>query len=292
MLQKNHSLGRGLASLLGDSIHQDQGVDGDLPVSQIHPSENQPRKYFNLEELENLKNSIQEKGLLQPILVRPHPTQENAYEIIAGERRWRACKELGFSKIPAIVKHIGHSETLEIALIENIQRENLNPLEEAEGYKRLMDEYAYTQETLSKIMGKSRSHIANILRLNNASENVKKHLRESRITFGHAKVLLTYNNPDQILEDVIQNGYSVRETEELIRQTVSKTRVKPSKSAEKSYDIQVIEEKLRTLLGMNVEVELRGEGGKLKIDFRSVGDLDNLMILLDKTIKPKQVLAS
>lgn len=280
MHDRKQSLGRGLASLLGDSIHQNQ-EKGEIDLSKIHPSLDQPRKYFNQEELTNLKHSIQEKGLLQPILVRPHPSLEGEYEIIAGERRWRACKELGLSRIFAIVKNINFNETLEIALIENIQREDLNPLEEAEGYKKLMDDFGYTQERLAQILGKSRSHIGNVLRLNTASETIKKHLRDSRISLGHAKILLSYENPDQMLEDILDNNYSVRETEELIKKTKVKTRIKP----EKSYDVQVLEEKLIGLLGMKVDIDTRGVGGRMVIYFRNVTELDELITNLDKNNK-------
>lgn len=271
-MENRKGLGRGLSSLLGDNIQSSNITK--LPIQQISPNPDQPRRYFNSQAMEELKNSIHDRGVLQPIIVRP--TGEGKYQIIAGERRWRASKELGVFDIPAIVVKYNDKETLEIALIENVQRENLNPIEEAESYKKLMEEYKYSQEELAKVVARSRSHIANILRLLRLPEKVKQLLLENKISMGHARALIGTVDPEAYAEKIINQKLSVREIETIVSQKI----VDPNLKEEKN----TIALQINDLIGAHVDVQLKNQGGIIKIYFKDFMELDAILNKLN-TIK-------
>ncbi|HQT79821.1 MAG TPA: ParB/RepB/Spo0J family partition protein, partial [Rhodopila sp.] len=213
-------LGRGLAALLGDSAPQASADQANtiipLPVDQIDPNPFQPRTSFNAEELESLADSIRVQGVLQPILVRPHPTAEDRYQIVAGERRFRAATLAGLTEIPAMRRDLDDSDAAIVALVENLQRQDLNPLEEAEGFQRLLDDFGLTHEALGYAVSKSRSHIGNTIRLLKLPDPIKNEIRSGALTSGHARALLSAPNPEVLAEQIIKRALSVRQTETLV----------------------------------------------------------------------------
>ncbi|MCK5168170.1 MAG: ParB/RepB/Spo0J family partition protein, partial [Rhodospirillaceae bacterium] len=220
---QERGLGRGLSALLGDdeddaSQLETGGAEKDkkVAVTNMHPGKYQPRHGFNEDDLKDLANSIREKGVLQPLLVRPHPGIDGAFEIIAGERRWRASQLAQVHELPVIIRDFDDEETLEVALIENLQRQDLSPIEEAQGYQRLRDEFSHTQEILADALGKSRSHVANMLRLLSLPESVKDMLDDGRLSAGHARALLGADDPAGLAMDVVKKGLNVRQTEALV----------------------------------------------------------------------------
>jgi len=226
--RKNQSLGRGLSALLGESL-QDENMTTppntslQIDINLIRPGKYQPRQNFNEENLESLICSIREKGIIQPLVIRPLTGNNNGpYEIIAGERRWRAAKTLNYDAVPAIIRNCSDEEALELALIENIQRDDLTPVEEAEAYQRLLNEFQYTQEQLAKAVGKSRSHVANTLRLNTLPTHVKTLIKEGKISAGHARALMTSQNIDELVEKIVNEKLNVRDAEKLAKK--NKTR--------------------------------------------------------------------
>lgn len=286
-------LGRGLSALIGEKIEVEQiNLDGlsSIPMEKIAPNPNQPRVIFKQNELEELVNSIKLNGILQPILLKP--LDNGNYEIIAGERRWRAAKILQLEQMPAIIKNIGNQEALEIALIENIQRENLNPLEEAETYKRLVEEYNYTQEKVAEVVSKSRSHIANLLRLLTLSDNIKIYLQDGLLSMGHAKLLIGHNESDAIAEEIIKNNYNVRQTEKLLKASKQQKEPTQRKNLRKNTtnnirvtdDILAIEEAVSLALEMPVEIEQYGDSGKITIHFDDYEEFDKIVQKLTSSI--------
>lgn len=284
---KKQVLGRGLSALLGgaeedqdDSKIQNNVKTASYPekisIDLIEPGTLQPRKNFSEEELEELSRSIYERGVLQPILVRPHPFYPNRFEIIAGERRWRASKMAGLSKIPVNVMHFSDLDTLEAGLLENIQRQDLNPIEEAEGYLRLMNDYDYTQEDLSSILGKSRSHIANYTRLLNLPKPVQNHIVCGKLSAGHGRALIGAEDAEVLAEQIIKKNLSVRQTEDLMKKT--KKEKDPSFSIEsQGSEKEVLESHLTNLLGLSVDLVLKGAGGRIIIPFKNPGELDQVI---------------
>ncbi len=290
---RSKGLGRGLSALMGENlIAEDTDNKGlsYLVLNNIIPNPDQPRVIFNEVELEELANSIKHNGILQPILVKPIGADQ--YQIIAGERRWRASKMVGLISIPAIIKDISAREILEMALIENIQRENLSPLEEAESYKKLIDEYQYTQERMAEIVSKSRSHIANLLRLINLSERVKSYLNQGLISLGHAKLLINHPEADSLVELIVNSNLNVRETEELIRQkngfknTKSKNNQPKRESNEaKDEDLLALENYLSEALGRLVKIDnFPSGGGKVSIHYEALEELDNIVQKLSGSV--------
>ena len=286
------SLGRGLDALLGPaSSSSDQDNDQAIHRVMIHecsPGKYQPRDHFDQESLESLMASIQEKGVIQPILVRPiHQGLEN-YEIVAGERRWRAAKEAGLSEIPVIIREMTDLQALETGLIENIQRQDLSALEEAQGFKRLMDEFRYTQEDLARALGKSRSYIANSVRLLSLDENSKSALKEGKITAGHARALLGVENPDDLLQKIIRNGLNVRQTEKLVQQSQKKGAPEPSRTpfvSDAQEDVLKLSENLTHRLGVPARLEFKtASSGLLHLSFYSLEQLDGI---ISKICPPK-----
>jgi ParB family chromosome partitioning protein len=282
---RSKGLGRGLSALMGENLISQEADNGlsYITLENIFPNPEQPRVVFNNSELEELAGSIKLNGILQPILVKP--LGDDKYQIIAGERRWRASKIVGLVTIPAIIKDIPVKESLEIALIENIQRENLSPLEEAESYKKLIDEYQYTQEKMAEIVSKSRSHIANLLRLINLSDKVKQYLNQGLISLGHAKLLINNSEADQLADLIVSNNLNVRETEDMIRQQTGIKNSRLNKNSKvnshtitKNEDIIALENYLSDSLGALIKIESFSNGGsKISIHCENIEQLDNIV---------------
>ncbi len=274
-------LGRGLAALIGDAGDENAAIERArgqrrVPVEFLRPNPRNPRRHFNDMELDELSTSIRAKGILQPILVRAVSGAPDAYEIIAGERRWRAAQRAGLHDVPVLLLEIGDKEALEIAIIENVQRADLNPLEEAMGYDSLIEQFSYAQADLAKIVGKSRSHIANTLRLMKLPESVKRYLAEGKLTAGHARALLASDNPEALARQIIEKGLNVRDVEALAgaqAEAKGKTAKRRPRGA-KSADVRALERKLSDILGLQVEINHRASGGDLRIRYRTLEQLD------------------
>ena len=286
---ERRGLGRGLSALMADVqvVAEEPEVasrrrDQMIPIEKIVPNPDQPRRTFLPEALEELKSSIQEKGVIQPLIVRRHPSKADHYEIVAGERRWRAAQLAQLHELPVIVRDFTDTEVLEVAIIENIQRADLNPLEEALGYRQLMDRFGHTQEKLAEALSKSRSHIANLLRLLNLPEEVQNFLREGKLTAGHARALVTAQDPVRLAQDTISRGLSVREVERLAKTgdaaAVQGASARPRGAArEKDADTRALEGDLSATIGMKVSIDHDGhEGGRLTVSYATLDDLDRL----------------
>ena len=284
---KPRGLGRGLSSLMGDitkepitsGVNSENQTDEKLvPVEKIYPNPNQPRKSFQEEKLIELANSIKTKGLVQPLIVRKKKGTKESFEIVAGERRWRAAQRAQIHELPVIVKDFSDIEVLEIAIIENVQRADLNPVEEALGYKNLMDNFDHTQEGLSKEIGKSRSHIANLLRLLSLPKEVQNLLISGQLTAGHARALVTSENPVALAKQIISLGLSVRDAERLAKNASQKNAVKKVKIKEKPADTVILETDLSAALKMKVLIdhEVGKENGLISISYKSLEDLDRI----------------
>ena len=284
--QEKRGLGRGLSALMADVdlIPSDRPAPRQsLPVEQITPNPDQPRRSFAPEALEELAASLRSRGMLQPLIVRPHPSDRGLYQIVAGERRWRAAQMAQLHEVPVIVRELDDTEVLEVAIVENIQRSDLNAIEEAASYKQLMDRFGHTQEKLAEALNKSRSHIANLLRLLNLPEQVQIWLKEDKLTAGHARALITAPNAVELARKVIEKNLSVRETEELVRKQSEAAQNKPArkKSTEKDADTRALEGDLSAQLRMPVSINHKGnEGGQLVISYRDLEQLDKLCQIL------------
>ena len=278
MQAQKRRLGRGLAALIGDDVieaaspEESRGLRH-LPIELLHSNPNNPRKHFKEEELEDLSKSIREKGLLQPIVVRQRADGE--YEIVAGERRWRASQRAGLHELPVLIRDLSDGETLEIALIENIQRSDLNPLEEARAYGQLLEQFSYTQQQLADSVGKSRSHIANTLRLLTLPESVRAYIEDGKLTAGHARTLVATDSPADLANKIISLGLSVREAETLTRSNPA-TPTRKAKAA-KDADTRALEKQLADAMGLRVEIKAQGrEGGTLLIKYKTLDQLDGI----------------
>ena len=278
MQAQKRRLGRGLAALIGDDVieaaspEESRGLRH-LPIELLHSNPNNPRKQFKEEELEDLSKSIREKGLLQPIVVRQRADGE--YEIVAGERRWRASQRAGLHELPVLIRDLSDGETLEIALIENIQRSDLNPLEEARAYGQLLEQFSYTQQQLADSVGKSRSHIANTLRLLTLPESVRSYIEDGKLTAGHARTLVATDSPADLANKIISLGLSVREAETLTRSNPA-TSTRKAKTA-KDADTRALEKQLADAMGLRVEIKAQGrEGGTLLIKYKTLDQLDGI----------------
>ena len=295
--QKRRGLGRGLSSLLGDvAAAVDDSLDAagptstvrHIPIGSLVPGKFQPRQVFDEEALEALADSIREKGVLQPLLVRPHPENSGTYEIIAGERRWRAAQQAQVHQVPVLVRELNDQQAAEVALIENLQRQDLSPLEEAEGYRRLQEEFSHTQEELSRAIGKSRSHIANTMRLLNLPDPVKDMVSTGTLSAGHARALLTVDDPVGLARKVAERGLNVRQTEALVQQTLKRntdSSARPSAHARKDIakdaDTLSLEREMSALLGLAVTIDHKGEkGGTISLQYASLEQLDDLLARL------------
>ena len=279
-------LGRGLAALLGDAAGQGKGPNTatgikTIPIEHLEPSPFQPRGTMDPAALADLVDSIKARGILQPLLARPHPSVAGRYQIIAGERRWRASQEAGLHEVPVLVRDLNDLETMAAALVENLQRQDLNAIEEAEGYKRLFDEFGMTQEVLAESVGKSRSHIANTLRLLNLPASVRNEVKKGALSPGHARALLAHPEPEKAAMAVISRGLNVRQTEALASRrtdpgaTASQTRAKDPETV-------ALERDLSQRLGLKVEITFDGKGGSLRLAYRSLDQLDGIVTLLSR----------
>ena len=288
-IDKNRGLGRGLSALLADvnvtnegidTAGDDKGIQNTIPIEFIYPNKSQPRKIFDEEELQNLANSIGEKGVIQPLILKKISDKE--YQIVAGERRWRAAQIAKLHALPAVVREYTDVEVQEIALIENIQRADLNVLEEAQAYQALMDKHGHTQERLSQTLGKSRSHIANLLRLLTLSESTLDFVRRGQLSMGHARALVGAPNQTDIARRIAKEGLSVRQVEALVKAGNVEKKDKPAKqTSQKDADTQSLERELSASTGKNITIEHKPNGtGVVKISYRDLEELDDICGLL------------
>ncbi|MEE8562178.1 MAG: ParB/RepB/Spo0J family partition protein [Alphaproteobacteria bacterium] len=291
------NLGRGLAALFGE----DDGAAAlaavrSVPVGQLRPGPVQPRRNFDDEALQALVQSVREKGVLQPLLVRRAVGGVESFEIIAGERRWRAAQLAQLHEVPVVVREMDNSEALEVALVENIQRQDLTPLEEAEGYRRLIDEFSHSQNELGRVVGKSRPHIANMLRLLGLPEQVKQMLDDGALSAGHARALLGSDDPVGLARKVVRRGLNVRQTERLVARARSQggaaaggrrgNRGSPGKDA----DTLALESDLSARLGLKVTISLKGEAGDITIHFQDLEQLDDVAHRLKRAPVPPGIM--
>ncbi|MFT6061648.1 MAG: ParB family chromosome partitioning protein [Paracoccaceae bacterium] len=280
-------LGRGLSALIGDdslvaSVQPDAPTR--VPIELIRPNPEQPRRSFAEDDMAELAASIREKGVIQPLVVRRDPSRPGGFQIVAGERRWRAAQRVQLHDLPVVVRDFTDDEALEVAIIENIQRADLNAVEEAAGYRQLMDKFQHTQEKLAEVMGKSRSHIANALRLLTLPESVIDHLRAGRLSAGHARALVTAADPAALAEQVIARGLSVRQTEALAKaQKVQPEAPRKPARPDKDADTRALEADLSAAVGMKVAIDHKQDGaGEMRVRYGSLEELDNLCQLLSR----------
>lgn len=298
-MSSQKKLGRGLAALLDDTpdlpmagVEDVAAPEGDrpaamistVPIERIEANRDQPRKYFDDEELEELAESIRARGVLQPILVRPIDGGER-YEIVAGERRWRASQRANLHEVPVVVRELSDDEALEIAIVENIQRSDLNPMEEAYGYRQLIERYDYTQERLAQNVGKSRSHIANMMRLMNLPATVQDMVRTEELSAGHARALLSHSDPEALARKIVDKGLSVRDAEAMVRTGSDEETADAARpnvvSTRKDADTLLLEGDLTAILHMPVSIKRKGrQGGEVRISYRSLDDLEELCKML------------
>ena len=254
-----------------------------MNIDQLEPNPSQPRQEFNEDHLNELAESITTHGILQPILVRPTEGKAGRYQIIAGERRWRASQKAQLHEVPVIIRELDDSETLQIALIENLQREDLSILEEAKSYRSLIDSFGFNQERLAAVLGKSRSHIANTMRLLSLPESVQKFLRDDKLTAGHARALLGAESPEALAKEVMAKKLNVRETEHIVAERSGKISAgkkcdaKTPASTGKDPDTLALEEEVSNALGMKITLDIRGEEGAIKIVFKNLDQLDDVL---------------
>lgn len=286
----NRGLGRGLSALMSDVAPTEDAVmpsgassNRFASIDQVYPNPDQPRRTFDEDALADLAASIAEKGVIQPLIVRERPTEKGRFEIVAGERRWRAAQRAQLHEVPVIIRDFDDVEVLEVAIIENIQRADLNPVDEASGYKQLMEKFGRTQEEMGKALGKSRSHIANSVRLLTLPASVQTHLETGKLSAGHARALIGHPDVEKIAATIIKNGLSVRDAERLAKQ--NKTPKSPAKNrtaSEKDADTVQIEKDLAAQLGMKVAINhMAGkEAGQIVLHYSDLEQLDDLLRIL------------
>jgi ParB family chromosome partitioning protein len=279
--ERQRGLGRGLAALMGDDTEVQAGAPGvrEVPVERLHRNPDQPRRLFSEAEIAELAASIRDKGVLQPILVRPMPGGADGWQIIAGERRWRASQKAGLKVVPVLERDIDDAAVFEIAVVENVQREDLNIMEEAAAYATLISRFDHTQDSVAGVVGKSRSHVANILRLLNLPSAVQEHLVTGRLTAGHARALITAPDAEALAERVIADGLNVRQTEALARQATEGSRpARPARSdaGEGSADIMALEQDLSDAVGLKVRIVDKNGRGEVVVSYGSLEQLDDL----------------
>ena len=289
-------LGRGLNSLFGDIQREEPIVPGpvagdggnseqssagiidglrSIAVSDIRPNPDQPRQTFNTDALDELADSMRQRGVIQPIVVRPHG---KTFQIVAGERRWRAAQRARLHQIPAVVRNLSDEETLEIAIVENVQRKDLNAIEEAEAYAKLSSDFGHSQSRLAEIVGKSRSHIANLMRLLELPDSVKSLVIDEKLSMGHARALINAPNAHELAPQVVKQGLSVRDVERLVRKALAGDKPRAAKKSalmsETDADIQALESHLGDLLGLRVNIQTNGQGGTMSIEYANLDQLD------------------
>jgi ParB family transcriptional regulator, chromosome partitioning protein len=287
---KRQPLGRGLAALFGEAgtrLSVDPGAAQPsgaqiVPIEAIRPSPFQPRRRFGEAELDELAQSIREKGIVQPLLVRPIADSVVDFELVAGERRWRAAQRVGLHEVPVVVRRLGDSDALEIALVENLQREDLSPLEEAEAYSRLTREFGRSQVGLAEAVGKSRSHVANTLRLLGLPAPVRKSLEDGALSAGHARALLGAPDPVALADEVVRRGLNVRATETLVRRRAAQPppQIQPGSRPSRNADTAALETELGSTLGLRVTLAPKRRGGSLTVHYASLDQLDRVLALL------------
>jgi ParB family chromosome partitioning protein len=281
--QSRSRLGRGLAALIGDAGDENGALDRArglrrVPIEFIRANPRNPRRKFEEEELGELTASVREKGVLQPILVRGVPGKTDLFEIVAGERRWRAAQKAGLHEVPVVQLDVGDREALEYAIIENVQRADLNPLEEAGGYESLIEEFKYSQNDLARVVGKSRSHVANTLRLQKLPASVKRYLADGKLTAGHARALLAHEDPETLAKLIVEEGLNVREAVARAQERPA-SRGKQARHKAKSVknaDIRALEKRLSDALGLSVEIVQRGAGGEVRVRYKTLEQFEAL----------------
>lgn len=288
--KQERGLGRGLSALMSEinvepDAAQNSGNNGlgrMVPIERVHPNPDQPRKNFDGAELESLAKSIAERGIIQPILVRVDPKNSDAFQIIAGERRWRAAQIAKLHEVPVIKRELSDLEVLEVAIIENVQRENLNPIEEAIGYQTLIRQFNHTQEQVSVALGKSRSHIANLLRLLNLPDQIQEMVGNGMLSAGHARALIGHEDALALAKEIIAKGLSVRETEKLVQKGDRGKEARKPKQTEKDSDTRAIEADLAAHIGMKVDIAHSGQtgGGKFTVSYKTLDQLEKLCATL------------
>jgi ParB family chromosome partitioning protein len=290
---KRTNLGRGLAALFGEESEDYAALDKvrsakSVPIEHLHPNRFQPRQSFDEPGLQALADSIEANGILQPILVRRHAERPSEFEIIAGERRWRAAQIARLHEIPVVIRDVSDSQALEAAIVENVQRQDLSPIEEAEGYQRLIEEFEHTQEDLAKAVGKSRSHVANTVRLLHLPDEVKAMIGRGELSAGHGRALLGVEDPVRLATRVVKRGLNVRQTEHLVQQARPGAPPREAPAAkprprEKDADTLALERDLTALLGVKVAIEFDGRGGgALTIHYRTLEQLDDVLRRLNR----------
>jgi ParB family chromosome partitioning protein len=284
MKEQPKRLGRGMAALFGDSAAPQTiaapGVQ-QLPVDVLAPSPFQPRQDMDETALQELADSIAQRGILQPLLVRPAPGQPGQYQIIAGERRWRAAQRVSLHEVPVLVRPLSDSDALAAGLVENLQREDLNAIEEAEGYKRLLEEFRLSQDRLGEAVGKSRAHIGNIIRLLKLPEPVLAMLRQGALSAGHARALLTHPDPLKAAKEVVKRGLSVRQTEALAAQATRPAKSGQITAPQADADIEALSNSLSERLGLKVQIKFNGKSGAVILSYANLDQLDSLLALLN-----------
>jgi ParB family chromosome partitioning protein len=283
-------LGRGLATLIGE-VAAESSVDRPrgqrrVPTESLRPNARNPRRVFSNTELDELVASLRERGIIQPIVARPVRGTHDAYEIVAGERRWRAAQRAGLHEVPVVIIDATDDEALQLAIIENVQRANLNPLEEAEGYRALIRDFSHSQDDVARLVGKSRSYVANTLRLQTLPDPVKEHIHAGRLDAGHARALVGHRDAEQLAEEIVSRGLNVRQVEALAREGDGKgAKVNGRKSlarSEKNANLVALEKRISDALGLAVSINDRGRGGVLSIRYRNLDQLDDVLRRLEK----------
>lgn len=275
-------LGRGLAALFGDAQHgaaSDAAPRATLPLASLEPGPFQPRVNMDPGRLEELAASIKQQGVLQPILARPHPAAPGRYQIIAGERRWRAAQAAGLQEAPVLIRTLSDADAMAASLVENLQRQDLDPIEEAQGYKRLMHEFGLTQDQLGGLVGKSRSHVANTVRLLSLPRGVQAHVQSGALSAGHARALLGHPAPEAAARAVMARGLNVRQTEALSQRTL-RTPPAAEPGPPRDREIVSLERDLAARLGLTVRIDFDGAGGSVRIHYRTLDQLDGILALL------------
>jgi ParB family transcriptional regulator, chromosome partitioning protein len=282
-------LGRGLAALMGD-VGAETAASAErtrnqrrVPIEYLKPNPRNPRRNFSDAELDDLAASIRQRGIIQPVVVRPVRGVKDAYEIIAGERRWRAAQRAGLHEIPIVAFEASDGEALELAIIENVQRTDLNPLEEAAGYQALASEYGHSHDDIAKIVGKSRSHVTNMLRLLKLPEPVKAYISAGKLSAGAARMLIGAPDPEEMAREIVDRELNVRQVEALAKERARGSGKAASKRAAKSADTIALERRVSDALGLTVTVDHRGDGGVLQVRYRSLDQLDDVVRRLEKS---------
>ena len=290
---ERRGLGRGLSALMADvntseatdTLSTPSVLEQFIDIDRIEPNADQPRKNFEEDALRELADSMAEKGVIQPLIVRAHPNKDNRFQIVAGERRWRAAQLANIHQLPVLVRDYSETEVLEIAIIENIQRAELNAIEEAAGYRQLMDRFGHTQEKIAEALGKSRSHIANLLRLLNLPEPVQEYVRDGKLSAGHARALITAHDPEGLAKKIISGGLSVRAAEKLAKQPEGRQQNQVRQTYSRDADTIALENDLSAALGLKVQIDhvAGGEAGKLSVSYKTLDDLDRICGLLSSS---------